>query len=70
MFYSIFFSISKLQAQPYRNCTFMQQFKGRVPGVKVKAVDTTGAGDAFVAGFLYCFASDMNLFQVTLSSEN
>lgn len=48
----------------------MQQFKGRVPGVKVKAVDTTGAGDAFVAGFLYCFASDMNLFQVTLSSEN
>ena len=29
-----------------------QQFKGRVPGVKVKAVDTTGAGDAFVGDLL------------------
>ncbi|MGG3466915.1 carbohydrate kinase [Neobacillus pocheonensis] len=32
--------------------------KGRkafVPGVEVKAVDTTGAGDAFMAALLYCF---------------
>lgn len=36
----------------------------------MKPVDTTGAGDAFVAGFLYCFASDMNLYQVTLLPEN
>ena len=41
-----------------------QQFKGRVPGVKVKAVDTTGAGDAFVGGLLYSLASDVNLYQV------
>ncbi|PLR92018.1 carbohydrate kinase family protein [Bacillus sp. T33-2] len=26
-----------------------------VPAVKVNAVDTTGAGDAFMAGLLYCF---------------
>ncbi|KAL1813847.1 probable fructokinase-7 [Daucus carota subsp. sativus] len=42
---------------------YTKQLKGRVSGVKVKPVDTTGAGDAFVAGFLYCFASDMNLYQ-------
>jgi len=28
------------------------QFSGRVPGFEVKAVDTTGAGDGFVAGLL------------------
>lgn len=44
---------------------FVQQFKGRVPGVKVKPVDTTGAGDAFVGGILKSLASDMNLYQVT-----
>lgn len=42
---------------------YTKQFKGRVPGVKVKSVDTTGAGDAYVAGLLYCLASDMNLYQ-------
>lgn len=46
----------------------MQKLKGRVAGIKVKPVDTTGAGDSFVAGLLYCFASDMNLYQVTLSA--
>ncbi|PSS34345.1 Fructokinase-7 like [Actinidia chinensis var. chinensis] len=42
---------------------YTKQFKGRVPGVKVKAVDTTGAGDAFVGGLLYSLASDVNLYQ-------
>ncbi|KAL2540112.1 putative fructokinase-7 [Abeliophyllum distichum] len=42
---------------------YTKQFKGRVPGVKVKPIDTTGAGDAFVGGILYCLASDVNLYQ-------
>lgn len=42
---------------------YTKQFKGRVPGVKVKAVDTTGAGDAFVGGILYGLASDATLYQ-------
>ncbi|CAL5404936.1 unnamed protein product [Camellia sinensis] len=39
------------------------QFKGRVPGVKVKAIDTTGAGDAFVGGILNSLVSNVNLYQ-------
>ncbi|CAI0404130.1 unnamed protein product [Linum tenue] len=42
----------------------MQEFKGRVPGIKVKAVDTTGAGDAFVGGFLSSLASDHSILKV------
>ncbi|KAL8095964.1 putative fructokinase-7 [Apium graveolens] len=42
---------------------YTKKLKGRVAGIKVKPVDTTGAGDSFVAGLLYCFASDMNLYQ-------
>lgn len=42
---------------------YTKAFKGRVAGVKVKPVDTTGAGDAFVSGILYSLASDLNLFQ-------
>nr|XP_043614979.1 probable fructokinase-7 [Erigeron canadensis] len=42
---------------------YTQKFKGRVPGVKVKPVDTTGAGDAFVGGILSIFASDTNLYK-------
>ncbi|GFZ15259.1 pfkB-like carbohydrate kinase family protein [Actinidia rufa] len=41
----------------------VKQFKGRVPGVKVKAVDTTGAGDAFVGGILNSLASDLSLHE-------
>lgn len=42
----------------------MQDFKGKVGGVKVKPVDTTGAGDAFVSGILYKIASDPSIFKV------
>ncbi|XP_059667014.1 probable fructokinase-7 [Cornus florida] len=42
---------------------YTKQFNGRVPGVKAKPVDTTGAGDAFVGGMLYSLASDVNLYQ-------
>ncbi|KAJ7970042.1 Fructokinase [Quillaja saponaria] len=42
---------------------YTKEFKGRVGGVKVKPVDTTGAGDAFVSGILYSIASDLSLFQ-------
>ncbi len=34
----------------------------RIEPFKVKVVDTTGAGDAFCAGFLYGLLSDKNLF--------
>ncbi|KAF3500147.1 hypothetical protein F2Q69_00043328 [Brassica cretica] len=40
---------------------FTQEFKGKVGGVKVKAVDTTGAGDAFVSGLLNSLASDLTI---------
>lgn len=32
--------------------------KGAAAGKKVKAVDTTGAGDGFIGSFLYCLADD------------
>ncbi len=34
---------------------FTPEYSLRVPAMKVKAVDTTGAGDAFVSGILYGF---------------
>ncbi|KAK8650930.1 hypothetical protein V6N13_140551 [Hibiscus sabdariffa] len=40
-----------------------QEFSGRVKGLMVEAVDTTGAGDAFVAGTLSQLASDLSLLQ-------
>ncbi|KAK7391107.1 hypothetical protein VNO78_19477 [Psophocarpus tetragonolobus] len=42
---------------------YTKEFRGRVDGVKVKAVDTTGAGDAFVSGIIYNLASDQSLLQ-------
>lgn len=45
----------------------LQTFKGRVSGVKVKPVDTTGAGDAFVGGILSNLASDLNILKVNFS---
>ncbi|CAD6339722.1 unnamed protein product [Miscanthus lutarioriparius] len=40
-----------------------KDFSGRVGGLKVSAVDTTGAGDAFVAGVLSQLATDFSLLQ-------
>ncbi|KAK8994910.1 hypothetical protein V6N11_045977 [Hibiscus sabdariffa] len=42
---------------------YTQEFSGRVKGLMVEAVDTTGAGDAFVAGTLSQLASDLSLLQ-------
>ncbi|CAJ1976909.1 unnamed protein product [Sphenostylis stenocarpa] len=38
----LLFAASRIEAIGY------QEFRSRVEGVKVKAIDTTGAGDAFV----------------------
>lgn len=50
--------------------TFLQDFNGQVFGVKVNAVDTTGAGDGFVAGILNIFASDLDLYKVQCLSND
>ncbi|CAL5364298.1 unnamed protein product [Camellia sinensis] len=42
---------------------YTKKLKGRVCGIKVKPVDTTGAGDAFVGGILTSLASDLNLYK-------
>ncbi|RAL46630.1 hypothetical protein DM860_004909 [Cuscuta australis] len=42
---------------------YTKEFNGRVAGLRVEAVDTTGAGDAFVAGILSQLASDESLLQ-------
>ena len=39
------------------------QGEHRVPGVTVEAVDTTGAGDSFVAGLLAAIHDDPNIFE-------
>lgn len=42
----------------------VQEFKGKVAGIKTDAVDTTGAGDSFVAAILSGLGSDINLYKV------
>ncbi|KAK4364247.1 hypothetical protein RND71_015605 [Anisodus tanguticus] len=41
---------------------YTKYFHGRVNGIKVTAVDTTGAGDAFVGGLLNSMASDPDIY--------
>lgn len=40
-----------------------------VPAIKVKPVDTTGAGDIFHAAFVYAYISNMNLYDSLLFSN-
>lgn len=42
---------------------YSKDFSGRVSGLKAHAIDTTGAGDAFVAGILSQLAVDLSLLQ-------
>ncbi|GAB2265295.1 hypothetical protein Dimus_000361 [Dionaea muscipula] len=42
---------------------YTKNFRGEVGGLKVNAIDTTGAGDAFVGGLLGSFASDLTLYE-------
>ncbi|KEH42465.1 pfkB family carbohydrate kinase [Medicago truncatula] len=42
---------------------YTKGFKGKVRGVNVKLLDTTGAGEAFVSGILYNIASDPSIFE-------
>ncbi|KZV17470.1 fructokinase [Dorcoceras hygrometricum] len=42
---------------------YTKRFKGRVPSVKVKPVDKTGAGDAFMGATLFRLASHLNLYE-------
>ncbi|XP_006829109.2 probable fructokinase-7 isoform X3 [Amborella trichopoda] len=42
---------------------YTKEFRGRVGGIKAAAVDTTGAGDAFVSGLLCNMVSNLQLYQ-------
>ncbi|ERM94102.1 probable fructokinase-7 [Amborella trichopoda] len=42
---------------------FTKEFSGRVNGLSVEAIDTTGAGDAFVAGILSQLATDISILK-------
>ncbi|XP_043720101.1 probable fructokinase-5 [Telopea speciosissima] len=42
---------------------YTKSFKGNVNGYAVKAVDTTGAGDAFIGALLYSIAKDPSILE-------
>ena len=42
----------------------MKEYSGRVKGIKVDPIDTTGAGDAFVAGILSQLSIDLSILEV------
>lgn len=42
---------------------YTNEFNGRVEGMKVETIDTTGAGDAFVSGILSQLVQDLSLLQ-------
>ena len=44
-----------------------QDFKGWVSGLEVEAVDTNGAGDSFVGGFLSIVAAHKQIYKVTIT---
>lgn len=41
-----------------------QDFKGWVYGFEVEAIDTTGAGDSFVGGFLSILSAHKHIYKV------
>jgi len=41
-----------------------QDFKGWVYGFEVEAIDTTGAGDSFVGGFLSILSAHIHIYKV------
>ncbi|EFJ09296.1 hypothetical protein SELMODRAFT_428214 [Selaginella moellendorffii] len=53
-----------LVTEGHRGCRYYtSDFHGRVDGIKVQAVDTTGAGDAFVGGLLSQLVGDLSLYK-------
>ena len=44
-----------------------KQAHSLVPAFKIKAIDTTGAGDAFIGAFLYCYSQQAHRSKLTLT---